>query len=254
MKPARTKKIYPEKFRRFTLSSTEGGFAPVLIVLIVFASVAVGASGLFLYQKYSTKAPAETTQKSEIPYSSPSSDSKKTTEPAYTDKVGTNWKTLTTFADSSGKTKYVLASTEEQKITETTTEHINNAYLSYSEQPGSPAIKIPNTSGVESYDAKASANPGLKYIIIIKLGITSTPPPFLIADENGKTTDINFSKMGLGTTIPGQYGLRFGKWVGDTRTFTLNAISGDGSEYEATFDATTGKQIGETKQTKKAEI
>jgi len=54
--------------------------------------------------------------------------------------------------------------------------------------------------------------------------------------------------MGLGTQIPGMYGLSFGKWIDNSTNFTIKAVSGNDHSYEAVFDASTGKQVGDTKE------
>jgi hypothetical protein len=69
---------------------------------------------------------------------------------------------------------------------------------------------------------------------------------FWLFSEDGKNINVDLSKMGLGTTISGMYGLKFGGWIPNTTKFKIIALSSNDKTYEATFDASTGFQIVDT--------
>lgn len=152
---------------------------------------------------------------------------------------------LKSFTDSKGKEKFVVLDFNKETIGN----DYNNIYISLKKDDTAHAIKIVNVQG-SSLDKSPfiSTNSGVKYLIIAQYG-PGDGQQFTLVDENGKNIGIGLQTMGLGTKIPGMYGLQFGKWIGDTTEFTITAISGNGHSYEATFDAPTGKQVGETKQT-----
>ncbi|MEK7581614.1 MAG: PsbP-related protein [Patescibacteria group bacterium] len=79
------------------------GFAPILIVLIVLASVVVGVGGLFVYQKYSIQnqermndgvgLSADEANELQYKYTTPPPNA--SDETANPDPIGANWKTYT---------------------------------------------------------------------------------------------------------------------------------------------------------------
>lgn len=152
---------------------------------------------------------------------------------------------LQTFIDSLGKTKYVL-----YKIADDDASYSYNIYLSSQSSLSNEAIKL--FTGVQNIDGvpfvtsnkdNVSSQSGKKYLIFDHMAGTTE---FWLFDENGNNIKVDLSKMGLGTTIPGMYGLKFGAWIPNTTNFKIKAISANGKNYEATFDATTGFQIGDT--------
>jgi hypothetical protein len=157
--------------------------------------------------------------------------------------------TLKSFTDSIGKEKFVVM---DVKLKEGGNEDYywwDSIYISLKRDETVNAVKIAEVGASSiSKSPYISTSAGIKYLIIAKYG-PGDSQDFILVDENGKSIKIDYSKMGLGTRIPGMYGLQFGDWVGNTTNFTIKAVSGNGHSYEATFDATTGKQVGETKQT-----
>jgi hypothetical protein len=142
---------------------------------------------------------------------------------------------ITSFVDSAGATRRIFSQEESIRSNLPITHlWLDNTLLDSIElsEVTSPAI---------------SNNQGAKYLIFELLSVSGQD--FLLIDEAGTKIEVDLSQMGLGTTIEPQYGLRFGNWIGATTTFTIEASSANGNDYEATFDAMTGKQIGETRQT-----
>ncbi|MEK7523327.1 MAG: hypothetical protein AAB569_07085 [Patescibacteria group bacterium] len=152
---------------------------------------------------------------------------------------------LQTFIDSLGKTKYVL-----YKIADDDASYSYNIYLSSQSSLSNEAIKL--FTGVQNIDGvpfvtsnkdNVSSQSGKKYLIFDHMAGTTE---FWLFDENGNNIKVDLSKMGLGTTIPGMYGLKFGAWIPNTTKFKIIALSSNDKTYEATFDAITGFQIGDT--------
>lgn len=142
---------------------------------------------------------------------------------------------LKTFTGSDGVTRQIIKTHPEEE-----NEFVINFWLD------DKLISTTDLDGIS--EVFVSENMGPKYILI-KISGWSHTGDFVLVTEDGEEIKIDFSKMGLGTTIPGQHGLHFGNWVGSTTNFTIKAISANGNEYETTFDAITGKQVGETKIT-----
>lgn len=94
---------------------------------------------------------------------------------------------------------------------------------------------LPNKQVISSPD-------GLYIVTEEKMGDYNT---ISIQDKQGNiiVKDLvasNEKEMGLGTKIPGQYGVSFGGWsIGNN--FTLLVKSANGKEYEFQVDAKTGK-------------
>ena len=211
---------------------------PVLIILaiIIFAVailIAINADFVKRIKKESSPAPI-------------TSPSPTTQQPTPTPDDANNKqriKTLAQFKDSSGQTKYIVSG----DLGYVDSAYVNIIYLSENETDISAAIKVKDIKGWDIRQKPIiSNNQGKKYLLIW-LGAADAQE-FILSDENGNLTEIDFSKMGLGTTIPGMYGLKQGNWVGNTIQFTIIAVSGNGHSYEATFNAGSGKQLGETKQ------
>ena len=157
-----------------------------------------------------------------------------------------NWKTLESFTGSNGKLKYVLL---EEKADKESGMNKATIYLSSSKTDIKNAIELIDLGFVQGIrDSGISKNEGVKYILIqIDAPAEGLDYPYVF-DENGKEILADLSKFGLGTKIPGMYGLSSAKWKGTLAIFTIQAISANGYTYEGDFDATTGKQIGETRQ------
>ena len=153
--------------------------------------------------------------------------------------------TLKSFTDSIGKEKYVVMDIKKEPIGS----YWDSIYIGTKEDQIEGSIKIAEV-GASSIAGSPyiSTNVGMKYLLIAKYG-PGDGQDFVLSDENGRNIKIDFSNMGLGTTIPGMYGLHFVRWEDNTTKFIINAVSGNGHTYEATFDAISGKQIGETKVT-----
>lgn len=161
------------------------------------------------------------------------------------DTVKSEWEVLKTFTTSKGTTKYiVLVNVPDETIPDFSQQYV---YLSNTETKNSQAIKLTGVTAADLRDSPFIANnSGVKYFILEPIagdGINIS-----LWDENGKEIKIDYSKMGLGTIIQPQYGAGFKEWVGNTTNFIIKAIDPYGKVYEATFSATTGKQIGETKK------
>lgn len=163
------------------------------------------------------------------------------------------WKLITSFVNSKGKTQYIALRWQDEVVDGVIPPPYY--YLSNSPAKNDEAIKLSEAHysyTVQDKDIHGpfiSTNSGLKYIFLE--GGAGDGSWFYLVDETGrKIGKLDTSKMGLGTKIPGQYGLTFLRWIDGSTNFIIKAVSGDGTEYEATFDATTGKQVGETRQTK----
>lgn len=155
---------------------------------------------------------------------------------------------LQTFTDSLGKTKYVL-----YKIADENSDayYSYDIYLASQSSLSDEAIKlftgVNNIGGIpliSSNKDNVSSNSGKKYLMFDHTVGDNTE--FWLFSEDGKNIKVDFSKMGLGTTIPGMYSLGFNNWISNTTKFKIIALTGNDKTYEATFDATTGFQIGDT--------
>ncbi|OGY21640.1 MAG: hypothetical protein A2126_03215 [Candidatus Woykebacteria bacterium GWB1_45_5] len=226
-----------------------------ILIGVIIGAILVGLVGItfwyFTRPKESETSPVTTT-KTSTSSAKPAASSAKSDEKLDQSLILKQ----VSFTNSQGKSKkfiiYKIAGETSDYPWPKADTYIVDEYLSKNtavkiSQLSSPTYNLGETLSVGEVLIYVSAGPGKKFIIITTK-IAEGFAAFLL-DEDGREIKIDFSKMGLGTKIPGMYNLSFGQWVGNSTQFTITAVSGNNHSYEATFEATTGKQVGETRET-----
>ncbi len=150
-----------------------------------------------------------------------------------------NWKVLKSFTSSQGELKYVVVITDSDVT--------NRLYFSSDPNKNKNAQFISKISQAWHEDSPSVSNNSSKKYLYFTSAM-GEGVEYLIFDEDGNIIPLDLSTVGLGTVIKPQYGISFREWVGDSNNFIVDIGNANGEKYEAIFDATTGKQIGKTRQ------
>lgn len=160
------------------------------------------------------------------------------------------------FTDSKGREMFVIDYTD--PIDPISNFAFSALYLSSNKDDPLSGVRITESGMATHGDSPyISTNDQIKYLVIEQIG-PGDGGDIVVVDESGRIVssrleEENQDALGLGTKIKGQYGVSFNSWVGNTNKFILEIGVGDGSEYQATVDAATGKVIGGVTQTKQAQ-
>lgn len=211
-------------------------FATNIFLIICVAAIIVIVVTVFLFQSnYKQRSTQNTPQITEF-------------QPA---KYGISSSVISSFLDSKGNKKYLISDLKGPD--NNTGEYIHNILLSDNPSNQSGVIKLLNIGSSELGKSPfISENTGTKYIIMELIG-PGDGQEIAIFDESGRSITLNLYKdshqtLGLGSKIKGQYYLSFRQWQDKTTIFYVDITSGEDSKYTATFNASTGKLVGEVQK------